>query len=296
MKRNNKVTGTGKLSRREFIRLAGAVGGSMAFLAACGSQATPQPAPQTGGESAAPSSEGTQPVTISWWNQYSTDNVKEAMNLVIPAFEAKYPHIKIDFEISGGPPGGGDLTEVLLSRIAGGNPPDSVTLFSPPSQFGALGSLEPIDDLMATASVARPDAFYEEVLNTCKWQGKTYGLPASAGALAIFISKPLFEAKGISTNREDFPKTWDEWKRLSAEFVVWENDELKQAGFVPPWAAAWQYPVWSALNGGKIFDADNAQYTIDSEQNIEWLEFWLEWMYEQYRGDIDTINLGSSEI
>lgn len=281
------------INRRDFLRMSAAVTAG-AFLTGCASSATPapdQPAAAATEQPTEAAAQAAEAVTISWWNQYQTDTVKEAVARIIPDFQTKYPNIKVEYEISGGPPGGGDLAEVLLSRIAGGNPPDTVTLFGPPSQYGALGSLEAIDDLMATATLAKPNAFYENVLKTCQWQGKTYGLPASAGALAIYINKNKFEEKGISTKREDFPKTWDEWKKLSAELVVWEGDELKQAGFVPPWLATWQYPMWSALNGSQLFDAENAKYTLNTEQNIEWLEFWLQWMEEQYRGDVDAVNL-----
>jgi ABC-type glycerol-3-phosphate transport system substrate-binding protein len=185
------------INRRDFLRMSAAVTAG-AFLTGCASSATPAPDQPAAAATKPPAAAATeQPteaaaqaaeaVTISWWNQYQTDTVKEAVARIIPDFQAKYPNIKVEYEISGGPPGGGDLAEVLLSRIAGGNPPDTVTLFGPPSQYGALGSLEAIDDLMAKATLAKPGAFYENVLKTCQWQGKTYGLPASAGALAIYI-------------------------------------------------------------------------------------------------------------
>ena len=255
------------------------------MLAACGPQATPQ-ATQPPAQEATP-----EAATISWWNQYSTETVQSVAPKIIEEFQALYPRITVTYEISGGPPGGGDFMEVLLSRIAGGNPPETATLFAPPSQFAARGSLLAIDDFMANATWAKPDAFYEGVLKTCQWQGKTYGLPASAGAASIIINKAKFEAKGISTKREDFPKTWAELRKLSAEFLVRENGELKQAGFVPPWSATWLYSMWSELNGGKIFDAQNAKYVIASDQNIEWLEAWVQWLDEEYGGDAEEMSL-----
>jgi multiple sugar transport system substrate-binding protein len=179
---------------------------------------------------------------------------------------------------------------VLLARIAAGNSPDVTTLFSPPVPFAARGSLLEIDDLMASAQWAKADAFYAAPLKSCQWQGKTYGLPSSAGPGAIFIAVDKFKEKGISTKTEDFPKTWDDLKTLSAEFVVWENDELKQAGFVP-WANDWLYPAWSGLNGGTLFDAENITYALDSEQNVEWLNYMVQWLDEQYGGDIEKFNL-----
>jgi ABC-type glycerol-3-phosphate transport system substrate-binding protein len=269
------------LSRRQFLRLTGMAAGAVA-LAACAPAA---PAP--GGGQAAPSGQ----VTISWWNAYQTPTVQEIAPQIIGDFEALHPNIKVEYEISGGPPGGGNLAEVMLSRIAAGNPPDSITLFEPPSQYGALGALDPIDEMMATAEIAKPDAFYEGVLNTCKWQGKTYGLPASAAATAIFFNTDKFAEKGVEVTRESFPKTWDELRALSDQFTIMENGELKEAGFMPPWGAAWLYPVWSNLNGSQIFDAANNLYTINSPENVAWVDYWATWLDEAYGGDFEQINI-----
>ncbi len=275
------------LSRRQFLRLAGVASGA-ALIVACAPAA---PAP-TGGDSQA--SAAGEPISISWWNSYQTETVQKIAPEIIGQFEAANPKIKVEYEISGGPPGGGSLTEVMLSRIAAGNPPDTITLFDPPSQYGALGALTPIDDLMASAQLAKADAFYEGVLNTCKWQGKTYGLPASAAAAALFYNTDKFAEKGVSVTSETFPKTWDELRTLSDQFTVVEDGEVKEAGFMPPWSASWLYPVWSNLNGGQIFDAVNSKYTINSEENIGWVENWKSWLDDAYGGDLEKVNVAGN--
>lgn len=282
----NRIKTKASYSRRDFLRLVGLAGGSVA-LVACAAPTASTP----GGESDAAMADDV--ITIAWWNAYQTETVQQITPQVIGDFEALHPNIKIEYEISGGPPGGGNLTEVLLSRIAAGNPPETVTIFDPPSQFGALGSLTAIDDQMSNAEFATADSFYEGVLKTCMWDGKTYGLPASAACSAVFMNKTKFEEMGISTAREDFPTTWDEWRRLSAELTVVENGEIKQGGYVPAWADSWLYPVWSSLNGGRIFDAEGRQYSIDSEENIAWVEYWASWIEEQY-GTLEQLNLAGN--
>ena len=287
--KQNRANG---FSRRDFLRWSGLTGGSL-FLAACAAPAAPaaspaQPAASEG--AAAPAAPAAEQTTISWWNQFSTAITQEVFPVVVGEFEALYPDIKVEFEISGGPPGGGEYIEVLLARIAAGNPPDTITLWTPPSQFGAQGALAAIDDYMANAKWAKPDAFYEGPLKSCQWNGSTYGLPASAGAGSIFINADKFTEAGISTKREDFPTTWAGLQELSAKFTQWEGADLKQAGIVP-WAAGWLKPVWSALNGGKIFDADANAYALDSAQNAEWLGEWVKWLDADYGGDIEKLNL-----
>lgn len=288
---NRSLAGKPKaVSRREFLRMAGLAGGA-ALLGACRAEPTEAPtqAPAAATQEPTKAPEAEE-VTISWWNQFSTPTCQETFPKVIQEFEELYPNVTVEYEISGGPPGGGDYIEVLLARIAAGNPPNTATLWSPPSQFGARGSLTELDELMADAKWAKAEAFYEAPLGSCQWGGKTYGLPASAGAGCIFINKAKFEEKGLSTKREDFPTTWDDMKTLSEQFVVWEGEELKHVGFVP-WTQAWLKPMWSQLNGGMLFDVQNVRYLVDSEQNIEWLEYWVKWLDDQYGGDIEEMNL-----
>lgn len=275
------------LSRRRFLQMTGVAGGA-AFLAACAPAAEPAPAPDSdsGGDTAAPSEEVT---TISWWNQYETATTQIAIPQIIEAFQEMYPNIRVDYEITGGPPGGGDYTEVMLARIAAGNPPDSATSFDPPAQFAARGSLTPLDAFMENAEYARPDAFFEGPLNSCRWQGSIYGLPASAGAGCIFYNREMFEAAGLPSDRDSFPTTWEELRGVSAQLTDWNNGQPSQVGFVP-WGTPWLKPVWSGLNGSQLFDAESTRYTIDTEENIEWFNFWLNWLDEQFGGDIETLN------
>lgn len=273
------------LSRRKFLQMSAMVGGGL-VLAAC---AAPAAAP--GGEAGDAAS--TDALTISWWNGFSTDSVKQVVPQIIADFEAQNPGIKVEYELSGGPPGGGQLMEVLLSRIAAGNPPDSVTIWTAPSEFGAQGALLELDDFMASASTATPDAFYAGPLNSCRWDGKIYGLPASAGAGCIFVNADKFAEKGISAERADFPGTWDELKALSEQFLVADGGLIQEVGFVP-WADSWLKPVWSGLNGGKLYDADTNTYMIDSPQNVEWMEYMVGWLDEQYGGNVEDLNVAGN--
>lgn len=288
------------VSRRKFLRAA-ALSASAAVIAACGGAAPAAPtsapaadattAPAAEAPTTAPAQvESGQQVTIEWFNRYTTPTTQEVLPLMIGEFEKQNPTIKVNYQ---NPGNGQGYIETLLSRIAGGNPPDVATLYEPPVEFAARGSLLEIDDYMQSAKAARPDAIFESVLKSCQWQGKTYGLPSSAGAGAVYVNLEMFREKGIEFGRDTFPKTWDEIRALSKEFAVLENGELQTAGFVP-FGNSWLYPAWSAMNGGKLFDAAANMYTLDSDANVAWLDYWLQWLDQDLGGDIEALNVAGN--
>jgi multiple sugar transport system substrate-binding protein len=163
-----------------------------------------------------------------------------------------------------------------------------IILLTTPAEYAARSSLTDITDFVQNAQYAKADAIFEGPLASCKWKNKIYGLPSSAGAGAIFINVAKFKEKGIPTDRESFPKTWDELRKLSKEFVVQKDGAISEAGFVPFIGNAWLYPVWSALNGGQIYDSATNTYKLDSDNNVQWLDYWVQWLDEQYGGNLEA--------
>lgn len=287
-------------SRRRFLQVL-ALSGGAAILAACGGAASPAPTavPAAAAPTAAPAPtsapaqvepSGGQ-VTIEWFNPYTTATTQEILPLMVGEFEKQNPNIKVKYE---NPGNGEGYVESLLARVAGGNPPDIATLFAPPVEYAARGSLLAIDDFMAAATTAKPDAFFSSPLKSCQWQGKTYGLPSSAGAAAIYFNTQQFKDKGIPTDRAAFPKTMDEIKALSKEFITTKNGAIETAGFVPFAGNSWMYPAWSAMYGGQIFDAKANKYMIESDANVTWLNDWLGWLNDLYGGDLEALNVAGN--
>ncbi len=146
----------------------------------------------------------------------------------------------------------------------------------------------PLDEMMAASRIP-VETWPAGLLASCQFRGQTFGLPVTAGVYTMWYNEELFESKGISSARADFPKTWADMRALSKEFTVWNGDRLEVAGFVPPRVPE-AMAIWSALNGGQLFDGENLKYTIDSEQNVEMMQFFLDWLDEEYKGDINLID------
>ena len=303
-----------KYSRREFLKVAGtaAVGG---LLAACAPKATPvpeEPEPEAPPEEEPVEEEPVEEepveeepveeepteapaeaekIPVLYWAAWSPTH-EDVLNRMADVCEEEHPELEITV-VAGGP-GGGDFHEILLARISAGNPPDVATIWTGPVSFGLTGALTPLDDYMAVADYAKPDAFFEGSLQCCQFRGKTYSLPHSNQAAAILYNGTVFEEMGVSPEPEDFPTTWDDLRALSAKFVEWEGDTLNTAGFIPfmpnEYTVQWLLEIWFQLNGGIGYDVEAVKYDIDSEQNAEVLEYWLSWLDEQYQGDVDKIS------
>ena len=182
--------------------------------------------------------------------------------------------------------------QALIGAITGGTPPDLALLWDAPVSLGTQGAFLALDDMMAK-SIISIDTWPGGLLASCQFKGQTFGLPVAAGLYSMWYNAELFESKGIKSDRASFPKTWTEMRDLSKEFTVWEGDTLKVAGFMPHRESE-SLAIWSALNGGKLYDSANYKYTLDSEENIEMFNFFLDWLNEEYKGDINLVDRSGS--
>jgi ABC-type glycerol-3-phosphate transport system substrate-binding protein len=297
MSKNSRPSFNASMNRRRFIQLAG-LGGSAAVLAACAAPAPAAPAAPAADQAAAePTADSmaqdtigsvSDPNAVVFWTPGGSAAYCQNFNQISKDFTAKNPGITIADAQCGA--GDQNFLEVLLARIAAGNPPDTTIIWDSPVSLAARGALEPLDDLMKTSANSQVEAWPAGVLASCQWQGKTYGLPTAAGTYGMYYNAGAFEKKGISAKREDFPKTWADLRALSKEFTVWEGDVLKSVGYVPTAIDMVELNVWSALNGSQFYDAAANKFTIDSPQNVELMQFFFDWINEDYKGDLEKIN------
>lgn len=297
---SRRFTFESKLTRRRFIKLAGA-GASAAFLAACAPSVTPTAeAPTAAPTAAAPAATAVPPTattaapaattassgqtSIQFWTPGGSDAFCKGFDTIGADFSKVETGIAVSKECNAG--GTDNYDTVLQAAIAAGNPPDATILWTPPVVYAAAKAVEPIDDFLAGSKYSQLENWPAAVLSSCQWQGKTYGLPATAGTYGVFYNEEAFAAKGIPTDRDSFPKTWDDLKKLSAEFVKWDGDNLVSAGLLPlSGDSVVQLYIWSALNGSQLYDGTNTKYTIDSDQNIAMMQYFLDWLNEQFKGD-----------
>lgn len=286
MSTTNKTASEQAFSRRAFLQFAG-VGVGATVLAACSAVPAAEQGASTG-EAGAATGEQT---SISFWTPGGSQIFCDGFDTIAANYEAEHPEIDVEDVQCG--TGEQSFNEVLLARIAAGNPPDATIMWSSPAAFGARNALLELDELMSTSQYSQKDSWPENVLASCIFNGSTYGLPVAAGTYAMFYNEDLFKEKGLPHTPADFPKTWDELRELSKEFTTWNGDALETAGFIPAHETV-PVAIWSALNGGMLYDGDNQQYLLDSENNVEFFDYMMSWLDEEYMGDITKVNVSAN--
>ncbi len=265
----------GTLSRRRFLYQSGALAAAGALASGLPIEAFAAPQDTT---------------TLTFWTPGGSSSYCETLGQVQDAYTKLHPNVRFNKITCGS--GTQDFLTVLLARIAAGNPPDATIFWNSPVTLGAQGAAESIDDLMAHSAKSRVKDWPAAVLESCQFGGKTWGLPATAGSTAFWYNVDWFAKKGIPTERDKFPKTWDELRKLSKEFTQWKGNTLVTAGKIPMLGEEPEVMmyVWSALNGGQIYDAHKRAYTIDSEPNVALFEYMVSWLNEEYKGDLQAVN------
>lgn len=79
--------------------------------------------------------------------------------------------------------------------------------------IASKNALLPLDDQLA--DWADRDHFYPALLDDCRWEGKTYGLPLYAESRTALYRTDLLEQVGVPTSA--LPATWADYKALAKE-------------------------------------------------------------------------------
>jgi multiple sugar transport system substrate-binding protein len=205
------LDGLPPVSRRQVLKGGAAVaalGGVSAFLAACGSSASPSPASSTAPESMAPESmapESMAPVggSITVGSNYSDEVPKNAFQQMVDAFTAATGvTVKVNTTDHG-------TFQDQISNYLQATPDDVFTWFSGFRMrfFAAQGLAEDISDVWATVGSNYSEAFK---VGSTGDDGKQYFIPIYNYPWAVFYRKSLFADKGYT-----IPTTLDEFKTLA---------------------------------------------------------------------------------
>jgi len=211
-----------------------------------------------------------EPVRLTYWNLFTTGDLRVGMMEAVQAFNASRSDIRI--EVLDVPL----IEDKLPMTVAGGAPPD-IVLFDRfrVAQFAALGTFMALDDFIARDGVKRDDYFHA-AWDECVFRGRTWGLPYNTDVRVLFWNKRLFREAGLDRP----PRDWDELVEFSKRLTLPadRNAPLKQVGFVPLFGNTWLY-LYGWQKGATFLDAQG-NIVINEPQTVaalEWMQKFVEW-------------------
>lgn len=278
------------ISRRSFLKVAGAITAAGA-LAACGgsSSSTTTTASSTQAASSAESTGNAASITL-WTYPIGNWGNDATVQELVASFNAKYPDIKVTVEYL-------DYTngdDQVNTAIEGGSAPD-IVMEGPErlvANWGAKGVMADLNDMWDADAEAD---IYESVAAACKGaDGNYYEYPLCMIAHCMAINQTVFEAAGAMQYVDADKHTWSTDGFLKAVQAVYDAGYPNVAAIYCGGQGGDQgtRAIINNMYGGTFTDAEHTKYTADSAENIKAIET----LYAQDGINFDASIVGGDEI
>lgn len=226
-------------------------------------------------------------VTIVW-SFWGDPNELPPNYEVIEAFEAAYPHIKVETQHAPW----SSYFDRIQTQMAAGTAPDVMFLNNIPS-YAARGALLALDDLIARDNFDI-EPYYAELLRIFSYDGKIYGFPRDNDTTVLYYNKDLFDDAGVAYPDETW--TWDEFLEAAKALTVRDaRGRVVQYGVV---LESNKYFNFLHQNGADMFDdpLNPTRFTLDDPKAIEALQFMADLINEHQVAPsfAQMLQLGSS--
>jgi multiple sugar transport system substrate-binding protein len=260
-----------KLSRRDFLKLAGA----SAAATAVGSLGLSPAA-------AAPSRQDSIEITFMGWGGVAED---EGVRAAIEVFEAEQSEVTVKWLHTPD-----NYNEKLLSNIAAGTPPD--TAFISQSQFRTLvhdGLTMDVTDFVTNDELLSQEDYFiqpQETERSTDAEGRWHGIGSTWTALHTYYNVALFEEAGVEppSFSGDF-WDWDTFVDAARRLTVDSNgnhpgDEGFDVEDVNQWGvfmdSSWwmMYDALAAFNGGKM--SKDGLITLAEPEALAGIQAWAD--------------------
>jgi len=211
--------------------------------------------------------------------------VSGAIEEIIEAFEAKYPHIDVEFrQLEWG--GEAAYLERITLLSVGGVAPDVIQIsYALLPQLAQQGILKPVDAYLSRdAHEVNVSDFIPIALEATSWNGHTYGLPFELGLWWININKDAFAEAGLADPVQLYRAggwTWD--AMLDSARKLTRRDAQ---GRTERWGM-WTFPgdagvyPWLWAFGGDLLDRDGSRAAIGEPASISGISHMRDLMYEE---------------
>lgn len=222
------------INRRNFLTTIALGTASAAVLSACG---------QSGAATAGKTGSAESPVTINytWWGN---DDRAERTRKAIALFESKNPDIKVNGNFTDFP----SYWQKRATEAAGGGLPDVMQWdLSYLRDYGQRNQLMDLGTLNIDTS-----GFEPSLLPSGQIKGKTYGIPTSTNAFAVYYDPAKLAELGVA--EPDGSWTYNEFHEFMTEIGTKSNGALYGGGdYTSVW---WMFNIWLRQNKMEAFTED----------------------------------------
>jgi len=202
-------------------------------------------------------------LTMSVWGMPWED--KLYTDFAIPQFEAKYPHIKVNFVRFE------DYWNQILIRHAGGTAPD--VMRNADESYGEMrirGALLPLTDYVEKAGLDLSD-FHQIAIDALTVDGELWALPQDLSPRnLLYYNKAMFDEAGIPYPTADW--TLDDLVEAAKALTVGSRPRIQRYGLT--WSEAHFLSTAMLGFGGRLWD-ENGMCDVTSPENaagLQWVQ------------------------
>lgn len=199
---------------------------------------------------------------ITYWDRHSGHEYT-ARAAIIEEFNL----VQDEVYVRSVPIGYNALMEKTLTAIAGGVPPDVLSL-----DGGILMQLAPhhlflpLEDFMASVPFLQEQQFFPHTWRMVKSDGHIWAIPTTTDTYCLVWNKDEFREVGLDPDRP--PKDWDEFMEYIVRLTK-RNKEgaIERMGFLPwlPWDQTF---LWGAMFGGEWYSEKTGWCETGSDPHI----------------------------
>ncbi|MFB9993258.1 ABC transporter substrate-binding protein [Deinococcus oregonensis] len=235
----------------------------------------------------AATSASAQKVSLTFLHGFTGPD-RPVMEGLVKKFNDAHPNIEVKAQAQPW----GTTWQQLPALVASGRAPDVVVINEDQiTGFVARGAVSPLSAAeLKTAGIDKAK-FFGPLFKTADYKGKSYGIPISSVAYAMFYNKDLMKKVGLDPNKP--PRTRAEFLKAAQLCTVDKNGKNStQAGFDPKNLDTWGvslYNNWVGAraayaailqNGGSMVNsAQNASF--NSPQAISAVQFMVDLVQKQ---------------
>lgn len=244
--------------RRTIILRGTATAGAATLLAACGQSEPSVPKEK-------------RPVTVRLATDWLSGPRGDTMKIAIPAFQERYPHVKVETDAITG-----DYWTAVNTQLAAGTIQELV-LFEGNffHSFKDSGAFTPIDSILKQHKVSMGD--YAVVQGIYQDKGKQYGMPFQLVASGWRYNIDLFQERGVKPPDDTW--TWDDLLAAAQKLTYPERGQyglLIQNDTQFGWAPM----VFSA--GARWTNADRTKTTIADNGGAEAFQWLIDLIHKHH--------------